>query len=90
MTGQCREQDNVASLRVLVSKQDSLFVVATRFAICDIILSAHCPIILFIGRYRVAFAGLGYGRTDGRTGSEPVGWCQLARSRTTDPSPRAP
>ena len=39
-TGQCREQDNVASLRVLGSKQVSLFVVATRFAICDIILSA--------------------------------------------------
>jgi len=39
MTGQCRAQDNIASLRVLVSKQDLLFVVATRFAICDIILS---------------------------------------------------
>jgi len=40
MTGQCRGQDNVASLRVLVSKQDLLFIVATRPAICDIILSA--------------------------------------------------
>jgi len=39
MTGQYRAQDNIASLRVLVSKQDLLFVVATRFAICDIILS---------------------------------------------------
>jgi len=48
MTGQCRGQDNVASLRILVSKHDILFVVVTRFAICDIILSPTCPIMLFI------------------------------------------
>jgi len=42
MIGQCRRQDNFASLRVLVSKQDLLppFVFATRFAMCDIALPA--------------------------------------------------
>ena len=46
MIGQCRRQDNVASLAklsVLVSKQDLLWVVATRFAMCDIALSATLP-----------------------------------------------
>jgi len=46
MIGQCRRQDDVASLAklsVLVSKQDLLWVVATRFAMCDIVLSATLP-----------------------------------------------
>jgi len=50
MAGQCRGQDNVASLRVLVIKQDLLFVVAAGFAVCDILLScslSYCAIVLY-------------------------------------------
>jgi len=49
MTGQCRRQDNVASLRVLVSKPELLLVAATRFAMrdtipSDIVLSCSLPV----------------------------------------------
>ena len=66
MTGQCRRQDNVASLRVLVSKPDLPLAAAAGFAMRDVTPSAtlcrrrHCPVMLFNKHPAGSYLGSGH------------------------------